>query len=32
MRHDVVSIFVTGERQARLRRLIGAWRWAESKE
>ena len=32
IRHDVVSIVVTGERQARLRRLIGAWQWAESKE
>ncbi|MBQ3308667.1 MAG: hypothetical protein IJG77_02585 [Aeriscardovia sp.] len=30
--HDVVSIVVTGERQARLRHLIGAWQWAESKE
>jgi hypothetical protein len=32
IRHDVVSIVVTGERQARLRHLIGAWQWAESKE
>ncbi|MBQ5558122.1 MAG: hypothetical protein IIT36_06025 [Aeriscardovia sp.] len=26
IRHDVVSIVVTGERQARLRHLIDAWR------
>jgi putative endonuclease len=32
IRHDVVSIVVTGERQAKLRHLIGAWQWAESKE
>ena len=32
IRHDLVSIVVTGERQARLRHLIGAWQWAESKE
>ena len=32
IRHDVVSIVVTGERQARLRHLIGAWRWSESRE
>ena len=32
IRHDVVSIVVTGERQARLRHLIGAWQWAESRE
>ena len=31
-RHDVVSIVVTGERQAKLRHLIGAWQWAESRE
>ena len=27
--HDVVSVVVTGERQAKLRHLIGAWQWAE---
>ena len=32
IRHDVVSIVVTGERQAKLRHLIGAWRWAEGRE
>ena len=32
IRHDVVSIVVAGERQARLRHFIGAWQWAESKE
>ena len=32
IRHDVVSIVVTGERQARLRHLIGTWQWAESRE
>lgn len=32
IRHDVVSIVVTEERQARLRHLIGAWRWSESRE
>lgn len=32
IRHDVVSIVVTGERQAELRHLIGAWRWAEGRE
>jgi putative endonuclease len=32
IRHDVVSVVVTGERQAKLRHLIGAWRWAESGE
>ena len=32
IRHDVVSIVVTGERQAKLRHLIGAWQWAESRE
>jgi len=32
IRHDVVSIVVTGERQARLRHLIGAWQWADSRE
>lgn len=32
IRHDVVSIVVMGERQAKLRHLIGAWRWAESRE
>lgn len=32
IRHDVDSIVVTGERQARLRHLIGAWQWAESRE
>ena len=32
IRHDVVSIVVAGERQARLCHLIGAWQWAESRE
>lgn len=32
IRHDVISIVVTGERQAKLRHLIGAWQWAESRE
>lgn len=32
IRHDVVSIVVTGERQTRLRHLIGAWQWAEIRE
>ena len=32
IRHDVVSIVVTGGRQARLRHLIGAWQWAEREE
>ena len=32
IRHDVVSIVVTGERQARLRHLISAWQWADSRE
>ena len=32
IRHDVVSIVVTGERQAKLRHLIGAWQWAEIRE
>ena len=32
IRHDVVSIVVAGERQARLHHLIGAWQWAESRE
>ena len=32
IRHDVVSIVVTGGRQARLRHLIGAWQWAETEE
>ena len=32
IRHDVVSIVVTGERQAKLRHLIGAWQWAEGRE
>lgn len=32
IRHDVVSIVVTEERQAKLRHLIGAWRWAEGRE
>jgi len=31
IRHDVVSFAVAGERQARLRHFIGAWRWEESK-
>lgn len=29
IRHDVVPIVVTGERQAKLRHLVGAWQWAE---
>ena len=32
IRHDVVSVVVTGERQAKLRHLIGAWQWAEIRE
>ena len=32
IRHDVVSIVVTGERQAKRRHLIGAWQWAEGRE
>lgn len=32
IRHDVVSIVVTGERQAKLRHLMGAWQWAESRK
>ena len=32
IRHDVVSIVVTVERQAKLRHLKGAWQWAESRE
>lgn len=32
IRHDVVSIVPTGGRQAKLRHLIGAWQWAESRE
>lgn len=32
IRHDVVSIVVTGERQVKLRHLISAWQWAESRE
>ena len=28
IRHDVVSIVVTGERQAELRHPISAWQWA----
>ncbi|MEE6159390.1 hypothetical protein VXJ24_09475 [Olsenella sp. YH-ols2221] len=32
IRHGVVSIVVTGERQAKLRHLIGAWQWAESRK
>jgi hypothetical protein len=32
IRHDVISIVVTGERQARLRHLIGAWHWADREE
>ena len=32
IRHDVVSIVLTGGRQAKLRHLIGAWQWAESRE
>ena len=32
IRHDVVSIVVAGERQARLHHLIGAWQWADSRE
>ncbi len=31
IRHDVVSIVVTGERQARLRHLIGVCQWAENR-
>lgn len=32
IRHDVVSIVVAGGRKAKLRHLIGAWQWAESRE
>ena len=32
IRHDVVSIVVAGECQAKLRHLIGAWQRAESGE
>ncbi|RRF93207.1 MAG: hypothetical protein DUD31_06645 [Coriobacteriaceae bacterium] len=32
IRHDVVSVVVTGERQTKLRYLIGARQWTESKE
>ena len=32
IRHDVVSIVVAEERQAKLRHLIGAWQWAERKD
>ena len=32
IRHDVVSIVLTGGHQAKLRHLIGAWQWAESRE
>lgn len=32
IRHDVVSIVVAGERKAKLRHLISAWQWAESRE
>ena len=32
IRHDVVSIVVTGERQTKLRHLIGAWQWAKREE
>ena len=32
IRRVVVSIVVTGERQAKLRHLISAWQWAESEE
>ena len=32
IRHDVVSIVVTGDPLAKLRHLIGAWQWAESRE
>jgi putative endonuclease len=32
IRHDVVFIVVTGERQAKLRHLIGTWQWVEKEE
>lgn len=32
IRHGVVSIVVAEERQAKLRHLIGAWQWPESRE
>ncbi|MEE6147903.1 hypothetical protein VXJ25_07915 [Olsenella sp. YH-ols2223] len=32
IRHNVVSVVATGERQVRLRHLIGAWQWVESRE
>ena len=32
IRHDDGDHVVAGERQAKLRHLIGAWQWAESRE
>jgi Holliday junction resolvase-like predicted endonuclease len=29
IRHDAISIAITGERRARLRHLVGVWQWAE---
>ena len=29
IRHDAISITITGERRARLRHLVGVWQWAE---
>ena len=29
VRHDAISIAITGERRAKLRHLVGVWQWAE---
>lgn len=29
IRHDAISIAITGERRAKLRHLVGVWQWAE---
>jgi hypothetical protein len=29
IRHDAISISITGERRAKLRHLVGVWQWAE---
>lgn len=29
IRHDAISITITGERRAKLRHLVGVWQWAE---
>ena len=28
IRHDAISIAITGERRAKLRHLVGVWQWA----